>query len=60
MAENKKIEKIEPSTNKEAVVKTIHNGDSYVTEETYVVCKVCGHANKEKQGVCEMCSNFLY
>ena len=41
------------------VVKTIREDDKAETEE-YVVCEICGHANKRTNGLCEMCSNYLF
>lgn len=25
-----------------------------------VICPVCGHANKKNDGICKMCSNYLF
>ena len=31
-----------------------------IPREEYVICKVCGHKNKSSDGLCEMCSNYLF
>lgn len=31
-----------------------------VIQEQLVICKVCGHSNPSTNGICEMCSNYLY
>ncbi|MBR6737949.1 MAG: hypothetical protein IKL82_06320 [Clostridia bacterium] len=33
--------------------------DATVVKEQYVICEVCGHANKATNAQCEMCSNYL-
>ena len=60
MAEVKKTTPKDPALSKKSVVKKVHDANEYIVEEKYIICKVCGHSNKETQGVCEMCSNYLY
>ncbi len=45
---------------KKIIVKTVSEDDNKVEKEEYVICEVCGHANKASNGLCEMCSNYLY
>ena len=28
--------------------------------ETFIVCQICGHKNRKDQGLCAMCSNYLF
>ncbi len=45
---------------REVIVVTQKEGDDKVVQQEYVVCEVCGHANKRTNGLCEMCSNYLH
>ena len=29
-------------------------------KDDYVTCIVCGHKNSKQNGICEMCSNYLF
>lgn len=51
--------KKETDEEKKIVVKTIREDNKAETQE-YVICEICGHANTKMNGLCEMCSNYLY
>ena len=42
------------------VVATINNADKNVVQEQYVICEVCGQANKITNSLCSKCSNYLH
>lgn len=40
------------------LVETVKN-DATVKEQ-YIICEVCGHANKLTNSLCSKCSNYLH
>ena len=36
------------------------NDKGVLIKRTFIICEVCGHANKETNAQCEMCSNYLH
>ena len=51
-------EKREKKDRKVIVVETT-NANNVVVKENYVICEVCGQANKQTESVCIKCSNYL-
>lgn len=57
--QEKRKQKSEETREPKIVVKTIRDDDK-AEVEVYKICSVCGHANKQTNGYCAMCSNYLF
>ncbi len=53
MAEKRK------SINHKIIVVESTNANNVVVKENYVICEVCGQANKQTESICKKCSNYL-
>ena len=51
-------EKRKKPERKVIVVETT-NANNVVVKENYVICEVCGQANKQTASICTKCSNYL-